>query len=333
MNSQIDIAGGQHYPSSGVRKRAALIATATVFAMVFAGTVPANAASDSDPDAVAEAVAEAAPTDLEALPVEQFGDLLTASLDDGGTVATGVDAADGLTFSSADGSQVANVALPGGTELSQASVSEDGSITFAGDRSVPSVNVLASANAVRVATVIASAEQTEEFAYDFGHEATVEIREDGGALVVIPGADGTEVIIADIDTPWATDASGAPVSTHYVAESGVLTQVVSHRAEGVTYPVVADPKFDSPNALQVRVRFTRAETGTIAAGGWGGAIGSFSCGAMMAVCALASGVLVYQAGVAQRSKPKRCVQVTATSPIVIPGLVWWVDTYSGGACR
>ncbi len=27
------------------------------------------------------------------------------------------------------------------------------------------------------------------------------------------------------------------------------------------------------------------------------------------------------------------VQVTATQPYVVPGLVWWVDTYRGGPCR
>lgn len=36
---------------------------------------------------------------------------------------------------------------------------------------------------------------------------------------------------------------------------------------------------------------------------------------------------------AQKSSPKRCVQVTATQPYVVPGLVWWVDTYRGGPCR
>ena len=32
-------------------------------------------------------------------------------------------------------------------------------------------------------------------------------------------------------------------------------------------------------------------------------------------------------------KQKRCVQVTATQPLVVPGLIWWVDTYRGGPCR
>lgn len=36
---------------------------------------------------------------------------------------------------------------------------------------------------------------------------------------------------------------------------------------------------------------------------------------------------------AQRPRPKRCVQVTATQPYVVPGLAWWVDPYRGGPRR
>lgn len=88
-----------------------------------------------------------------------------------------------------------------------------------------------------------------------------------------------------------------------------------------------------PNIIQHRIRFNRAETATIAAGGWGGVVGSFTCGIMAPVCAVASGALAYNAGVAQNSNPKRCVQVTATNPGIIPGIIWWVDTYAGGPCR
>ncbi|WP_223623994.1 hypothetical protein [Microbacterium sp. EST19A] len=320
----------------------AMIATAVTCALVLAGTSPAFASTEADPDTVAEAVAAVAPGDLEALPPVHSDDLLTVSLDDGATIATGVDPDDGLSFASADGKHVTEVTLPGASALSEAAVSDDGSVTFAGDSAVPSINVLAAADAMRVSTVIASEAQTESFSYDFGTDATVEIQEDGSALVLkdaeIDGAAaGPEAqivtIVADIAVPWATDAAGAAVETYYVADGGVLTQVVEHQSSGATYPVVADPTFDSPNVIQVRVRFNRAETASIAIGGWGGVIGSGNCGAMAAVCAIASGTLAYQAGVAENSSPKRCVQVTATSPIVIPGLFWWVDTYRGGPCR
>lgn len=320
------------------RRRAAWIAGAAILGLMASGATPALADSDKDADVVAEAVDAVAPTDLSALSVQQSGEELTASFLDGGEIATGVDAIDGLTFVSADGSQSTTVTLPGAAALDTAAVSEDGSITYVGDEDAPSVNILPAPDAVRVSTVISSAQQPDEFDYDFGSEATVEIQPDGGALVLVgteteSTASRTEQIVASIAAPWATDAAGVPIETYYVAEGGTLTQVVKHQDAGVAYPVVADPTFDSPNVVQVRVRFNRAETAAIAAGGWGGVVGSFSCGAMAAVCVLASGTLAYRAGVAQNSSPKRCVQVTASSPVIIPGIYWWVDNYSGGPCR
>ena len=320
------------------RRRAAWIAGAAILGLMAVGATPAFADSGTDADVIADAVVAVAPTDLAALPVQLSGEDLTASFLDGGEVATGVDATDGLTLVSADGSQATTFTLPGAAALDRASVSDDGSITYVGDEGAPSVNVLPAADAVRVSTVIGSEQQPDEFAYDFGAEATVENQADGGALVVVDAetdAEGaqTELIVATIAAPWAADAAGVPVETYYVADGGTLTQVVKHQDAGVVYPVVADPTFDSPNVIQGRVRFNRAETAAIAAGGWGGVVGSFSCGAMAPVCALATGTLAYQAGVAQNSKPKRCVQVTSTSPIIIPGIYWWVDTYAGGPCR
>lgn len=317
----------------------ALASATAVCALLLAGATPAFAgSSDADPEAVADAVAAVAPTALDALPLAQSGGELEASFDEGGTIVTGVDPSDGLTIATADGAQVTGVSLPGAAALNDAVVADDGSITFAGDVSVPSVNVLAAEDALRVSTVISAPGQANSFAYDFGVDATVEIQDDGSALVLKDAAtdeteSDVELIVAVVDAPWASDANGQAIETHYVADGGVLTQIVEHQVDGVEYPVVADPSFDSPNVVQVRARFNRAETATIAVGGWGGVIGAFNCGAMAPVCALASGTLAYQAGVAQNSNPKRCVQVTATSPVIIPGIYWWVDTYRGGPCR
>jgi len=41
--------------------------------------------------------------------------------------------------------------------------------------------------------------------------------------------------------PWAKDAAGENVKTHYQLNGSVLTQTVEHQAPGVAYPVLADP--------------------------------------------------------------------------------------------
>lgn len=314
-----------------------LASSMVLLTAVFAGGTPAYASTDADPQDVAAAVSEAAPTDLAALPAQQSQDQVISTFNEGGTASVGIDPLAGLSFTTDSGEQGATMTIPGADSLSNGVVAEDGSVTYAGNAHVPSVNVLTAEDAVRISTVITSGGQTENFDYDFGAGATVEIQEDGSAFVLRDGeatsAGTSEQIVADIDTPWATDAAGAAVETYYVADGSVLTQVVKHQGADVAYPVVADPSYDQPNIIQHRIRFNRAETATIATGGWGGVIGSFTCGIMAPVCALASGALAYNAGVAQNSNPKRCVQVTATSPGITPGIIWWVDTYAGGPCR
>ncbi|PVE94122.1 hypothetical protein [Microbacterium sp. TPD7012] len=318
-------------------RRTPLVAGAALFALVLSGTTPAFAASDADPDAVAEAVTAAAPTALDALAVEQAGDQLRTSFTEGGQAEFNVDPVDGLSFTTDTGEAGASLSLPGAADLGSAVVSDDGSVTYAGDAQVPSVNILAADDAVRVSTVIAAATQTESFAYDFGAGATVEIQEDGSALVLTDGestgGEDVEVILARVDVPWATDAAGKTVETHYVADGSVLTQVVKHQSEGTAYPVVADPSFDQPNIFQYRVRFNRAETATIAQYGLA-SLGGAVCGPVMALaCILAAGAVAWNAGVAQNSNPKRCVQITATNTYSAANIIWWVDTYAGGPCK
>lgn len=62
------------------------------------------------------------------------------------------------------------------------------------------------------------------------------LNEDGSIAAI--GADGA--FVAGAHKPWALDANGVPVSTHFVIDGTRLTQVVEH-GEGNAYPVVADP--------------------------------------------------------------------------------------------
>lgn len=61
---------------------------------------------------------------------------------------------------------------------------------------------------------------------------------DDGAVLLL---DEEGSIVVGAAAPWAVDATGAAVATRFELTDGVLTQVVDHRAQGVTYPVVADP--------------------------------------------------------------------------------------------
>lgn len=68
----------------------------------------------------------------------------------------------------------------------------------------------------------------------------------GGTIVA--SADGAlavtskeGVVLGGIAAPWARDARGGEVATHYDVRGTTVVQVIDHRAAGLAYPVVADP--------------------------------------------------------------------------------------------
>lgn len=321
-------------------RQSVLLAGVATFALVLPA-VPAYADPGQTVDDVAAAVADVAPVEIAPADLSPVGTGVVASLDGGGQTHVSNNPAEGVQVTSAEGDVVISFTLPAAGRLDDAVVADDGSVTYLGDTTAPSVNVVAADDAIRVSTVIGAPHQTEVFPYDFGPGVTVEVEEDGSAIAYVleefvdPNTGERIVaqkIIADITAPWAKDANGANVPTRYEANGSVLTQIVDHARGDYAYPVVADPVFDRPNIFQYRVRFNRAETATIASGG-AGVIASLGCGIMLPVCLAAGGTIWWQASVAQNSSPKRCVQITATQPYVVPGMYWWVDQYTGGPCR
>ena len=332
-----------------VRKhlRLASLLTAAIVGSSSVAAVPAASAdtgadgTDLTTEEVTALVTEVAPAPITATQTTESSGQIVATLDGGGKATIAAAPDDGISVRSSDGEDTMSVSLPDAGHLDDATVAEDGSVTYLGDANTPSINVIAGEEKIRASTIISDASQTERFEYDFGGGVTVEVQQDGGAIaytteeITAPDTGGTtpgEKIIADVAAPWARDAAGVDVPTRYEASGSTLVQVVEHRGGDHAYPIVADPTFDRPNFFQYRVRFNRAETATIASGG-AGLIASIGCGAMAPVCVIAGGTIWWNASVAQKSSPKRCVQVTATQPYVVPGLVWWVDTYRGGPCR
>jgi hypothetical protein len=78
-------------------------------------------------------------------------------------------------------------------------------------------------------------------ALDLPAGVSLEKREDG---VIARSEGGTEVF--GVPAPWAFDAKGDPIPSRYVVSGNVITLQVDHRAEGVDYPVVADPAILAP---------------------------------------------------------------------------------------
>jgi len=66
--------------------------------------------------------------------------------------------------------------------------------------------------------------------------------EDDGS-VLASRADGTA--IGRVAKPWARDANGAEVPTHFEIAGTTLTQIIDHRSGPYAYPIVADPFWDT----------------------------------------------------------------------------------------
>ncbi|MDF2509032.1 MAG: hypothetical protein K0Q52_2891, partial [Microbacterium sp.] len=226
------------------------------------------------------------------------------------TEGIAVRGSDGLSFT---------VPTPVGVRMEQGAAAVDGTTVYHGLQGHPDVTVKPLESSVRISTVIWDDSQTTSFQYPLPEGVDAEVVPDGSvdlSRTVESEAEGVTAEftagIGHVDPAWAVDANGDSVPTEYVVADGTLTQNVD--VSDATFPVVADPTWGFTGPLQIRARWNRSETATIAAGGWGsstitgvgagagGAIaGPAGAAAFAAGCLATSGPAVYTAGVAQNS--------------------------------
>lgn len=145
---------------------------------------------------------------------------------------------EGIEVVGSDGRRLL-VELPNAGEGRQGIPLRDGAVAYAHDDNFSTVPVPKSDGSVQILTVIDSESAPSEyrFSLDVPADATVQ-RGESGALAFV-SRDGT--LIAGVSEPWAVDADGRNVPTHYEFDGTTITQVVEHSAELHSYPVVADP--------------------------------------------------------------------------------------------
>jgi hypothetical protein len=220
-----------------LRRRAGLVVAAALIIGATSAVPAAMAAPASDADGIAAAITSAAPLALgqqqvatanhgKGKPTDTVGGDVEVT-----TPATGNGK---VSVTSRHGRGSVRFALPAAADT-QASVSADGTVTYAGD--VP-VGVRVFDSGVQVSTVIGAADSAHTFSYplDLPAGSHIEPAPDGGVLFI--GADGG--LLGGFAAPWAKDAAGTAVPTHYTFDGTTVTQVVDH-VDGAQYPVVADP--------------------------------------------------------------------------------------------
>lgn len=147
-------------------------------------------------------------------------------------------AADGVSISTGDGS--ATIGLPFADEVSAASSTDPGTVTYDNGNSSSSVVLVHYTGSVQIATVIGSATAPTRYDYPIDlPDASSLVLRDGGAAVI---DDETGEVLGSFAAPWAKDSAGKDVPTRYELNGQTLTQVVDHDSS-FTYPVVADPTY------------------------------------------------------------------------------------------
>lgn len=319
-----------------IRARSTILSAVSAILVTISLAAPARAVDPVTNSETLTAVEQSAPAAAVVDPEPSGSGQLAADVGQGGSVTIPKDPAGAVALTNSTGQTPVRLGLPDTASHKDGVVADDGTVTYADPTGKASIAVQALPSGVRILTVIAGPESPTEFAYPITlpEGGSLTATGDGGFEIL----DATAQVLAHVDAPWATDAKGARVPTRFELRGAILVQRVDHRAKRSAYPVVADPRVSL--GWYAYVHFNRAETKTISTGGWGATGGSAACAAaggliggpagaaaMGAACLAQLGSIVYTAGVAENSSPKKCLFLKWRPGIpVIPG------TYKDSRC-
>ncbi len=172
--------------------------------------------------------------------------------------------------------RAASISLPAEAHAGPAESAADGTVVYPAGAAGVSTAVEVLPNGGRILTVIGSAKAPSRYTYKI-RGASLTLAADGGidltplVSATVPGIGGVVSggIAGHIEKPWAIDANGAPVQTHYELSSGGFVQVVDFN-KGTAFPVVADPAFGWSYWVIPTIFWNKYETNRIATGAMGG---------------------------------------------------------------
>lgn len=129
--------------------------------------------------------------------------------------------------------------LPFKSLASNARAETNGIVSYNNNNGTLTVPITHTDGSIAISTVLTAPSSPRSFAYPLtipagGHAS---VGESGAVTVTDPT--GTTVAIAD--APWAVDARGSSVPTHYVVKDNVVVQEIALDAPGIQFPVIADP--------------------------------------------------------------------------------------------
>jgi hypothetical protein len=247
----------------------------------------------------------------------------------GGTVDVPKDPSSGVAVTTPSGEHV-EIGIPNADGARDAQTAPSGTTVYADPASGTATAVQAMTNGVRELFTLndSSASPDLTMPLELPEGASLIDNGAGGYDIVGPARSGLAMTIASIEAPWAKDAVGKSLPTHYSLNGEQLTQHVD--TTGATFPVVADPHY-TWGWVTGTVYYGRAETrqmktlstATALLGGLCAATGPETAGAS---CAIGAALYAQWAYVATNAYGDgACIEIK------VPYL--WASKYSGGYCR
>lgn len=92
-------------------------------------------------------------------------------------------------------------------------------------------------------SIIGDKSAPEEYSYSFPGVDSIVLDSETGVAFLFAYVDGEPELVGGVDAPWARDAKGVEVPTHFKVQGNVLTQVVEHKSGDFAYPITADPSW------------------------------------------------------------------------------------------
>lgn len=160
-----------------------------------------------------------------------------------------------------------SISLPQTDSQKAAKIAPDGTVVYAdADGEVDLAVQAFDDGSIRAQAVIQVPDAPTTYNYDLGlpEGVALQTQTTGGILLV---SDGVEV--GQIEAPWAIDANGRRLPTHYAVVGNRVTQVVDHAGREVAYPVVSDPKLRWNGWGRWQVFLSSKETNDISIAGGG----------------------------------------------------------------
>lgn len=304
------------YPSARLLRSVTVAAIACCVVAFSATPATADPGVDtSDAAEVSTLVAEAAPDGARSVDATPTGSSFQTSVA-GAEATIPVDPELPVEITTTVGGRElsAAISLPDGLELASGEATADGTVVYTSDvDAAVAVQTLESGD-TRIQTVIPDRDARHDV--EFGMEGfRAVIDSSGNAGFLENGREGAFIPVAP---PWATDASGAAVTTFYEVRGDKLAQVVVPSAS-TTYPVVADPTWGWRNAAW-GLTLSRSETASIKDYGSASAF----CAALVknqrlaVACGMWSGYLQVQAATANNLRPKGCLHIVVAP---LPGAI------------